>query len=141
MSPRSFSKFLSDHVLSPQSSSLMKTPRYFTKGSSEMKFSPYFTFAFCFTGTSAHQYHGLTPIASEIWKTPYASPLGSEPATSILFPEVFILNDSHLPAIASASSSMDDLPTVPRTTTGPSGLSCVTFGRTPDTLSISSARV
>lgn len=71
MSPTSGSKFLEAHGFNPQSSSLMKIPRYLTEGAlDENVYTSKLKDFFFTTGTSAHQYQGETPMASEIDKSP-----------------------------------------------------------------------
>src|SRR5690606_19747701 len=83
ISPNSGSNVCLAQGSSPQSSSLTNTPRYLTVGVGDEKSST-FRYRFCFfsTGTSAHQYHGDTPMVSDMEKRPYAAPRRSLPATT-----------------------------------------------------------
>ncbi len=107
----------------------MKIPLYFTLGDPWI-FLPSFahTPLLFLTGTSAHQYHGLTPIASLTSYKPYTVPLKSLPTiTSALSTPgrgdsmTWLMKDSHFPLMGVTSSLPDetrevireDLPRVP----------------------------
>ncbi len=68
---RSGSKVLAAQGFKPQSSSLMKMPRYLTDGRFEVTGVTSTVRLFCFLmGVSIHQYHGLTPMAREMESRP-----------------------------------------------------------------------
>src|SRR5437016_3438461 len=81
MSLVSGSKVFAAHGCNPQSSSLMKMPRYFTDGGLLVNVpEPTTNVSRCVGATSAHQTQGDTPIASESENTPKAVPRRSLPA-------------------------------------------------------------
>lgn len=107
MSDTHFAQFVN-----PGCSSLIKTPLYFTLGA-PWTFLPSLahTPLLLLTGTSAHQYHGLTPIPSLTSYRPYTVPLRSLPAmTSALSTpgngEVMTweMKDSHFPEMGETSN-------------------------------------
>src|SRR5262245_22117427 len=116
----------------------MKMPRYLTEGGPKRRV-PASTYSadLCSGVTSAHQYHGDTPMACDISYRPYAVPRRSLPTiTSALetpgqgCDTVAIRNVSQRPRNAATSSlpfaincsSSAFLPKVPTSTTGRDGL-------------------